>query len=86
MKVKILECMNDLMQKNCICNFVIVQDGKEIYLKNTYSINAYMKAYEMSKNGNVECYMAVLGKNNKAAKPVFSIINGVIKLSGVIIK
>lgn len=85
MREKICKVMNDLMQNNCICNYVIVQHEKEIYIRNIYSLDAYMRAYEMSKNGNVECYITSL-KGKKAVHPVFSVIDGVIKLSGRIIK
>ena len=86
MKNKLIECMNDLMQNNCVCNYVIVQNGNEIYVENIYALDVYMKSFEMSKNGNVECYMAVLGKENKAVRPVFTVIDGVVKLSNCIIK
>lgn len=86
MRNKIKECMNDLMQNNCVCNYVIVQNGNEIYVENIYALDVYMKSFEMSKNGNVECYMAVLGKENKAVSPIFTVINGVVKLSNCIIK
>lgn len=39
----------------------------------------------MSKNGNVECYMSALGKDNKACHPIFTVINNVVTLSGQII-
>ena len=86
MRNKIKECMEDLMQNNCICNYVIVQNGTETYIKNIMALDVYMKTLEMSKNGNVECYMASLGKNNKAVSPIFTVINGVVTLSGCIIK
>ena len=50
------------------------------------ALDVYMKTLEMSENGNVECYMASLGKENKAASPVFTVIDGIVKLSNCIIK
>ena len=86
MRNKIKECMKDLMQNNCICNYVIVQNGNETYVKNIHALDVYMKSFEMSKNGDVECYMASLGKENKAVKPIFTVIDGVVTLSNCIIK
>lgn len=86
MRNKIKKCMEDLMQNNCMCNYVIVQNGNETYIKNIYALDVYMKTIEMSKHGDVECYMAVLGKENKAVSPIFTVINGVVKLSNCIIR
>jgi len=86
MREKIYKTMKDLMQNNCICNYVFVQNGNETYAENTHALDAYMKAYSMSENGNVECYMAPLGKKDKALHPVFTVINGVTTLSGQVIK
>lgn len=83
---KIKEIMNDLMQRDCVCNYVIEQNGNETYFKNILATQAYMKAYEMSKNGDVKCYMASLGKENKAVNPIFSVINGTATLSGIVIE
>lgn len=41
-----------------------------------------MKTCEMWKKGNVECYMAPLGEYNKAANPVFSVMEQTVVLSG----
>lgn len=82
LKEKLTKVMDELMQNNLPCNYVIVQNGTEEYVKNIYALDAYMKAYEMSKLGDIECYMAALGKENKAAHPVFSVKNGEITLSG----
>ena len=81
---KIKECMADLMQNNAICNYLIIQNKREVYIKSISALEAYMKTCEISENGtiNTECYMAALGFNNKAAKPVFSVINGIAVLSG----
>lgn len=86
MRNKVMECMNDLMHNNCICNYVIVQNGNETYIKNIRALDVYMKTLEMSKNGNAECYMASLGKENKAVSPIFTVIDGAVKLSNCIIK
>ena len=86
MKDKIKECMEDLMQNNCVCNYVITQNGNDIYVANIRALDVYMKTLEMSKDGNVECYMAVLGKENKALSPIFTVNNGVVKLSNCIIE
>lgn len=86
MRNKIRECMEDLMQNNCVCNYVIVQNENETYMENIHALDVYMKSFEMSKNGNVECYMAVLGKENKAVSPIFTVIDGVVKLSNCIIR
>lgn len=85
MREKIKEAMNDMMLNNCVCNYVFIQNGHETYVKNIHEFDAYMKAYEMSKDGNVECYMAALGKNNKAARPVFYVTDGVVTLNGCVI-
>lgn len=86
MRSKIRECMEDLMQNNYVCNYVIVQNENETYVENIHALDVYMKSFEMSNNGDVECYMAVLGKENKAVSPIFTVIDGVIKLSNCIIK
>lgn len=86
MREKIKKVMDELMQKNCVCNYTFVQDDIEEYVPNIYALDAYMKAYEMSITGNVECYITALGKGNKAAQPVFSVIDGIVTLSGQIIK
>ena len=86
MRNKIKKCMKDLMQNNCICNYVIVQNENEIYIQNIRALDAYIETLKMSKNGNVKCYMASLGKENKAVSPIFTVINGVIKLGNCIIK
>lgn len=86
MRNKIRECMEDLMQNNCVCNYVIVQNENETYMENIHALDVYMQSFEMSKNGNVECYMAVLGKENKAVSPIFTVIDGVVKLSNCIIR
>lgn len=81
-KTRIKSAMDDLMQNNCICDYILVQNEKEVYLKNIHCIDAYMETYKMFLNGgNAECYMAALG--TKAARPVFSVIDGVILLSGM---
>lgn len=86
MRNKIKECMEDLMQNNCTCNYIIVQNKTETYVENIKALDVYMKTFEMSKNGDVECYMATLGKNNKSASPIFTVKNGVVKLSNCIIE
>lgn len=86
MREKIYKAMVDLMQNNCVCNYLIVQGKNEKYVKDIHALDAYMMAYEMSENGDVECHMATLGKENKAVSSVFSVINGVVTLSGQIIK
>lgn len=84
MKSKIKTAMEDLLQRNCICDYVFVQNKQKIYQKNIYTLDAYMLAYDMATNGNVECYMAPNGE--KAVKPVFTVIDGVITLSGLTIQ
>lgn len=86
MREKIYEAMTDLMQNNCRCNYIIVQNGNETYIKSINALDAYMKAYDMSKDGNVECYIAALGKNNKAANPIFTVKDNVVTLSGIVIE
>lgn len=84
MKSKIKTAMEDLLQRNCICDYVFVQNKQKIHQKNIYALDAYMLAYDMATNGNVECYMAPNGE--KAVKPVFTVIDGVITLSGLTIQ
>ena len=81
---KIKNAMEDTLQRNCICDYTFVQNGKELYQKKMYALDAYMKAYDMSVNGNVECYISP--NKTKAFKPVFTVIDGVVKLSGQVIK
>lgn len=82
MREKIINIANDLlMNLNIICNYVFVQNGTETYVKNISAIDAYIKAYEMSVNGDIECFIAVSGKD-KAVDPVFKVINGVPNFSG----
>lgn len=85
MRERIKAAMEDLMQNNCVCNYVFVQNGKETYVSNVQALDAYTYAHKLSKNGNVECFMAVLGPHNKAARPVFSVINGVAMLGAITI-
>jgi hypothetical protein len=81
MKNKIKAAMEDLLQKNYICNYTFVQNKTETYQENMYALDAYIMAYDMAKNGDVECYMTPNGV--KAHKPVFTVINGITTLSGV---
>lgn len=83
-KREIEEMMEDLLQNRYVkCNYIFVQNGSETYCKDISVIDAYMKAYDMSVDENVECYMAALGI--KAAAPVFSVVDGTIYYSGQII-
>ena len=45
------------------------------------ALDAYMLTYSMSEKGNVECYMTPDGK--KALRPVFTVIDGIVTLSGL---
>ena len=82
MKERILDCMNDLFQKNTKCNYVFLLNGKDICFGELYTVDAYLKAYELALKGcDVYCYMAPLGI--KAAAPIFKIEDGVIILSGI---
>ena len=83
MKNRIRKAMEDMLQKNCICNYTYVLNGKEVFQKSDFALDAYMTAYELSINGNVECYMTPNGK--RAHKPVLSIKDGIITLSGQVI-
>ena len=81
-KNAIRKAMNDLMQHNNRCNYVIITKGVHYYLKDTYSLDSYMRTYELSKQfDDVSCFMAPMGK--KAASPVFRIHDGSIFLSGL---
>lgn len=83
MKEKIRNCMNELMHKNSICNYVFVREEKETYVKNLKALDAYLKAVEMSKDEDVKCFMAPLGPENKAINPVFVVKkNGAMCLDG----
>ena len=73
----------DMLQRNCVCDFTFVQKGRETYRENIYTLDAYMMAYDMAANGDVECYMAPNGA--KAYRPVFAVIDGAITLSGTMI-
>lgn len=83
MKDKIRIAMEDILQRNCICNYTFVQNGKEMYLENINALDAYMMAYNVSKDGDVECYMTPDGA--KACMPVFTVINNVVTLSGQVV-
>lgn len=80
MRNKIKSAMKDMLQRNCACDYTFAQNGKEIYQKNMYALDAYMTAYDMAKSGNVACYMTPDGV--KALNPVFIVIDGVAYLSG----
>ena len=84
MRNKIKSAMEDMLQNNCICDYTFVQNGKETHQTNMRALDAYMTAYNMANDGNVECYMTPNG--TKAYSPVFTIIDGIITLSGQIIK
>ena len=77
---KIKSAMEDMLQMNCVCDYTFVQNKEEIYHENMYALDAYMMAYDMAKNGNVECYITHNGV--KAYRPVFTVIDGVVTLSG----
>ena len=79
---KIEQCMNDLMQKNSVCNYVIVQNEYERVLKNAYALDAYMETCKSARTGDAECYMSPLGAHDKAASPVFSVIDRKVTLGG----
>lgn len=81
---KLKETMDDMLQKNVICNYVFFLDGEKIAERKMYALSAYMTTYHMSNRGDAECYMAPDGV--RAAKPVFSVINGIVKLSGITIE
>lgn len=83
MKNKIKTLMEDLLQRNCICNYTLVQNCKETYLKNINALDAYMMAYDMSKDGDIKCYMTPNGK--RAYGAIFTVINNVVTLSGVVV-
>ena len=84
MRKRIADAMAELWQKNIVCNYIIVVDGKELILNSTYALDAYMEAYSLSKNADiVNCFMAPTGK--KAANPVFVIEDGKVFLSGMLI-
>lgn len=84
---EIKQAMDDLMQRNTICSYIITDGDEEIYMKNVLATNAYMKTYELSKaaSKNMYCYMAPCNQQ-KAAAPVFEIEDGAVRLSGVVIK
>ena len=82
-KEKILIAMDDMLQRDYCCDYIFVQNNKEICYKSILSSEAYVKAIELSTNGDVECYMAPLGR--KAASPVFTVIDGTITLSGQVL-
>ena len=84
MREKIKTAMDDMLQRNCVCDYTFEQNGKEIYRKNMYALDAYMTAYNMAANGNVKCYMTPNGV--KAYKPVFSVVDGITTLSGQTIR
>ena len=48
-----------------------------------YALDAYVFAYNMSRNGDVECYMTPNGV--RAFKPIFTVIDGIVTLSAVIL-
>ena len=78
----IKKAMNDLMQKNSQCDYDIITKDGVIFLKDTYALDSYMRAYELSRQyDEVSCFMAPMGK--RAVLPVFTIQNGCIFLSGL---
>lgn len=82
MKDTILKAMDDMLQKNVTCQYLIKFENTSISLHETPAIDAYMRAYEISKQlgVNVACYMVPLDK--PAVSPVFKIENGTIVMSG----
>lgn len=80
MRALLKQAMSDMLQRNVLCDYTFIQDKKEIYRKNLLTLDAYLEACKLSKHGNVECYMTPDGV--RAALPVFTVINGVVKLSG----
>jgi len=83
MKEKIKEAMSDMLIKNTRCDFTFVRSYGQFYEKNISKLDAYTLAYNLSKIGNIECYMSPDGV--KAASPVFTVIDGVVSLSGQVI-
>lgn len=85
MKELIRNAMNDLLQKNIYCNYIVKTKKEEHFLQNTLAMDAYLFTYKMSLTyGDVVCYIAPLG--TPAAMPVFEVLKGKIYLSGCEIK
>ena len=83
MRDKIKCAMEDMLQRNCICNYTFVQNGKYIYRENMHALDAYIMAYNMATNGDIECYMTPNGI--RAWRPIFTVIDGVVTLCGTVI-
>lgn len=84
MRRELLKVMDELHIENSVCEYDIIQNGEETVLKNVSNIDAYMKAYEMSAEGNVACFMSPNGEQTK--KPIFEVTAGVTMLSGQEVK
>ena len=82
-RTEIEKMANDLMWVDYTTDYILEQNGNEILCKEMKSFDAYMKAFEMSANGDVRCYINTLGR--KACSPIFAVIDGVITLSGLTI-
>lgn len=82
MRDLILNAMNDLMQRNTVCDYLIKFGDNSVLLKEVCSIDAYMQTLDNAKRykQNVYCFMSVFGK--QAASPVFSVESGIVSLSG----
>lgn len=86
MREKILNLASELLQNpNIECGYTFIQNGKETYKKSMSAIDAYMMAYEMSKDGDIKCYMTAL-KGEKSILPAFTVINNIVTMSGHTIK
>ena len=80
-KTIIKNLMDDMLQKDVPCNYIITCGKNEWHLKDVLATDAYLKTYEMSiGQKKTSCYMCPLGV--KAASAVFEVDGDNLYLSG----
>lgn len=82
-KESIVKAMEYMSQKNCVCDYILDQNGVSVYKKDITAVDAYMHAVRMSVSGNVLCYKATNEK--KAFAPIFTVVDNVVSLKGLIV-
>lgn len=82
---RITEAMDDLMQKDVICDFVITCDNKEYPAFSVRRSDAYLACCKIAEenNENAQCYIYHKSDKTRAVKPVFEIKDNIPFLSGL---
>lgn len=79
----LIKAMDDLLQSNCRCDYLIFTGNEKINLKFTNTLDAYLETIKVSKQRKLDakCYMNSMGR--RAASPVFEVVENKLILSGL---